>query len=132
MRVYLSGQISGMTFAGASDWRIIYGHMLRAAGFTVLDPMRGKSFLSNQKTIEREVYEQTKRVDLSDKALVIRDHADVVAADIVLVNLLPAERVSIGTMFELAWAKAYQKIVVIVMEPGNIHDHPFVREAGVI
>ena len=132
MKVYLSGPISSMTFTGASDWRTWAATVLGPAGFTVLDPMRGKSFLSNQKTIEREVYEQTKRVDLSDKALVNRDHSDVVAADIVLVNLLPAERVSIGTMFELAWAKAYQKIVVIVMEPGNIHDHPFVREAGVI
>jgi hypothetical protein len=136
MNVYLSGPISGCTFKGASDWRNGVSSLLREAGFGVRDPLRGKSFLSNQKrtnSIDPKDYEALKRPDLSDKALVNRDHSDVVESGIVLVNLVNAERVSIGTMFELAWAMHMRHHAVIVMEPeGNIHDHPFVREAGVI
>jgi len=130
--VYLSGPISDMTYSGAADWREALTSIFLHNGFRVLDPMRGKSFLSTQARIKREVYEALERPDLTDKALVNRDHADVVTADIVLVNLLPAKQVSIGTMFELAWAMQKRKIVVIVMQEGNIHDHPFVRESGVI
>lgn len=130
--VYLSGPISDMTFKGASDWREVMTSIFQHNGFRVLDPMRGKSFLSNQKSIKREVYEKMKRPDLSDKALVNRDHADVGDAEIIIVNLLPAKKVSIGTMFELAWAMHLRKIVVILMQEGNPHDHPFVRESGVV
>ena len=130
--VYLSGPISDMTYKSASDWREALTGIFTHNGLRVLDPMRGKSFLSNQKSIKREVYEAMARPDLSDKALVNRDHADVANADIVLVNLLPATKVSIGTMFELAWAMHQRKIVVILMQEGNPHDHPFVRESGVI
>lgn len=130
--VYLSGPISGCTYEKATDWRTLAAAMLEPMGFWVLDPMRGKSFLSNQKKIEREVYEADHNPVLSDKALVNRDHADVVNADIVLVYLTGATTVSIGTMFELAWALHLRKIVVIVVEQGSVHDHPFVREAGVI
>jgi hypothetical protein len=136
MNVYLSGPISGCTFKGASDWRDGVAGVLRGAGFGVRDPLRGKSFLSNQKkyaNIDPSTYEPLKRPDLSDKALVNRDHSDIVESGIVLVNLIDAKRVSIGTMFELAWAMHLRRHAVIVMEPeGNLHDHPFVREAGVV
>lgn len=142
MKVYLSGPISNMSYAGASSWRNVVATILRNNGHIPLDPMRGKSFLSNQKRIEREVYEGMARPDLSDKALVSRDHADVVEADIVLLNLAPmaegggdgpvGQRVSIGSMFELAWAMHMRKLVVIVLDDKGVHDHPFVREAGII
>ena len=140
--VYLSGPISNMSFKGASDWRDATASIFNHNGFRVLDPMRGKSFLSNQSNIRREVYEAENNPVLSDKALVNRDHADVSEADIVLANLLPmargggdgpaGQRVSIGTMFELAWAMHMRKIVVIILDPKSSHNHPFVREAGVI
>jgi nucleoside 2-deoxyribosyltransferase len=140
--VYLSGPISNMPYAGATDWREALTSILHNNGFRVLDPMRGKSFLSNQRRIEREVYEGLHNPVLSDKALVNRDHADVTEADIIIANLLPiaqgggdgpaGQRVSIGTMFELAWAMHMRKIVVIVIDPESSHNHPFVREAGVV
>ncbi len=50
--------------------------------------------------------------------------------DIVLANLLNAQDVSIGTMFEYAWADDFHKpIISIIEKEGNIHEHPFVQEA---
>lgn len=61
---------------------------------------------------------------------VTRDRFDVRTADALLINLLGAPRVSIGTMVELGWADAYRIPVVTVMDPDdklNPHAHDFVR-----
>ena len=52
-------------------------------------------------------------------------------ADIVFADLTPANGVvSIGTMFELAWASQLNRHTVVAMEDGNIHQHAFVLEAA--
>jgi hypothetical protein len=77
-----------------------------------------------------------------------RDTWDVRRCDLVLANLLPAardryverdgvmvsiERVSIGTLMEIAMAHAWGKFVVTVMPAGGEHDHIFVRRcSGVV
>jgi hypothetical protein len=100
--------------------------------FTIRDPMRGKSFLSNQARIEREVYEKEHRPQLSDAAIVRRDTMDVMQSDILLVYLNDAATISIGTVCELYLGGFLNKLVVLVMKPENIHDHPFVRQNSVI
>ena len=131
-RVYLSGPITGCTYKGATEWRTSVRLELEDAGYMVLDPLRGKSFLSSQTRIAQEA-NTTDNPRISDKALVMRDRSDVNATDIMLVNLLGSRIVSIGTMFELAWANLLHKLTVIVVEPDNIHArHPFVRESGVM
>ena len=53
--------------------------------------------------------------------------------DMVLMNLLGATKVSIGSMIELGWADAFRKPVVLVIEEGNCHMHAIVQEiAGFI
>ena len=67
---------------------------------------------------------------VTDHGIMTRDHWDVSRCDAVLFYLKDAKRVSVGTMFELAWAFAYRKPTVVVMEQrGNLHDHSMVREA---
>ena len=62
-----------------------------------------------------------------------RDKFDATRADILIVNLTGANRVSIGTMMEIAWAHLAGKFIVVVMEKvGNPHMHAFVREAASI
>ena len=110
MLVYLAGPISGTSYGESTDWREsiaekIYPH-------TALSPMRGKSYLSSEAAIA-DSYD----TPLScAKGIITRDRWDVERCDIVLVNLLGASRVSIGTMMEIAWADAYRKPVVLVME----------------
>jgi nucleoside 2-deoxyribosyltransferase len=66
----------------------------------------------------------------TQKGIMSRDFFDVARADVVIANFLGAKAPSIGSMFELAWCFQVHKPVVLVMEPsGNVHDHPFVREA---
>jgi len=50
-------------------------------------------------------------------------------ADLVVFNMLGAQRVSIGTMVEFGWADAARVPSILVMEKqGNIHEYPMVRE----
>jgi len=64
----------------------------------------------------------------TQQAVVTRDRFDTQRVDVVLMNLLGADRVSVGTMVELGWADAARVPVVGVMETeGNIHDHMFVH-----
>jgi len=53
-------------------------------------------------------------------------------SDILYANFLGATRVSIGSMFELAWGSDNKKQVIVVMEKDNIHRHAFVLEAATI
>src|SRR3990172_1203653 len=132
MRIYLSGPISGKTYKDASSWREDVGARLRAAGFEVRDPLRGKSFLSSQKgALDSHDYVKTDP-SLSDKALKKRDVLDVVASDIILVNFSDAETPSIGSIYELSIADFLNKLIVMVAPVGpHPHDPPFVRDASV-
>jgi hypothetical protein len=58
-----------------------------------------------------------------------RDRFDATRCDVLLVNLLGAERVSIGTVMEIAWADLRRTPIVAVMEEGNVHEHGMVNEA---
>ncbi|KKK97456.1 hypothetical protein LCGC14_2652570 [marine sediment metagenome] len=141
MQVYLSGPISDTSFDDASNWREYATKKLGDAGFVVRDPLRGKSFLSNQLTpgntseIDRDDYEKLGNPLLSDKALFRRDKLDVISSDIILCNFSEAKKASIGSIFELSLAEDHKKLAVIVLNKvveEDAHNHPFVRESGVI
>jgi nucleoside 2-deoxyribosyltransferase len=141
--VYLAGPITGLTYEGATDWRDYAKKKLAQFNILGVSPMRGKEFLRGLSSMPSG--DQAKGTDRHGLSLphgfVARDRLDVRRADAVLMNLLGAERVSIGTMVEIGWADAFLKPVVLVMEPlfvskngleasvgGNIHEHGFVRE----
>jgi len=125
-RVYLAGPITGLTFGGCTDWREYAQKELAAAGIAGVSPMRAKDYLQSE-AIVGDCYENT--VLSSSKAIITRDRWDTTTVDLVLVNLLGAERVSIGTMIELGWADAARNPVITVIEQeGNIHDHSMMRE----
>lgn len=123
--VYLAGPIAGMKYNEATKWRLHAQDTLRQIGITCLSPLRFKEFLNDGSTIGNNRYQQP---IASDKGIVNRDHLDVMRSDLILANLLGSEKVSIGTMIEFGWAHQLQKPVIAIMESGNIHDHPFVRE----
>jgi hypothetical protein len=58
-----------------------------------------------------------------------RDHLDTLRSTVVLVNLLGAEKVSIGTVAEMAWAWDHGIPLVVAMEKeGNVHSHPMLNQ----
>ena len=128
--VYLSGPITGLTFKGATDWRNVVTQELSEAGIVGISPMRAKDYLASVGTISGDGRDYFNLNVLSTPpAVCARDRFDTTRVDVVLMNLLGAERVSIGTMVELGWADLARVPVIGVIEPtGNVHDHMFVNQ----
>jgi nucleoside 2-deoxyribosyltransferase len=128
--VYLAGPIAGLGYAGATDWREFATCVLSDEDIVALSPMRGKQYLQDVGVIGSS-HTRPDRPLSTPQAIVARDYFDVKRADLILVNLLGATRVSIGTMFEAAWCLHWRKPLVLVMEEsGNPHDHWFVHQAA--
>lgn len=133
--VYLAGPISGLSFNGAVDWRQEAIEELSDVGIRGLSPMRYKEYLKAEDLII-DSYEEGKDIHSlapilsSSRGITTRDRWDVSRCDVLLVNLLGAKTVSIGTVMEIAWADAYRKPTILVMEEqGNLHDHSMIRES---
>lgn len=129
--VYLAGPITGLDYAGATDWRVETVRILADSGIKGLSPMRGKEYLSSVKefTMDGDKYKPL-NVMSSNRGIMTRDRWDATRCDVLLVNLLDAKRVSIGTCMEIAWADLARIPVVCAMEPeGNPHDHGMILEA---
>jgi nucleoside 2-deoxyribosyltransferase len=126
--VYLAGPITGLSYGGCTEWREAVSQELTSNGITCFSPLRAKQYLKDQKVISGSYLEHT----LSrSKAINERDHYDCSTCDTILVNLLGAkDRISIGTVMEVAWGFAYRKPVILAMEPeGNPHQHSMLIES---
>lgn len=127
MRIYLAGPISGCKFDDCTDWREVFTALIPKS-IQCLSPMRGKEFLRTQETIEG-AYPELGPLATS-RGIMTRDFFDCTRSDIILVNLLnSAERVSIGTCMEVAWAYMARKPLIMISEPNNVHNHPMMAEA---
>jgi Nucleoside 2-deoxyribosyltransferase. len=133
--VYLAGPITGCSFNGCTDWRNDAIAQLAQSGIRGLSPMRGKEHLSHVKEFTsdgdkyRELY-GVNHVMSTNRGIMTRDRFDATRCSALLVNLLGATRVSVGTVMEIAWADAKRTPIVAVMEEeGNPHHHGMVLEA---
>ena len=127
--VYLAGPITGCNHKEAVDWRHTVGTKLHLANKLIktLSPMRGKPVLPSSQIYDAATgsYEDPLR---SSAGINTRDYNDVRRADLIFVNLLGATKVSIGTVMEIAWARAFNKPIVLIMEKeGNVHDHVMLK-----
>ena len=124
---YLAGPISGQTYDGATAWRDAATEFLREHGVEALSPMRDKEWLSKVALIDGAYGTDPLT---TAKGITTRDRWDCQRADVVLMNLLGAERVSIGSMIEIGWADAARRPIVLVLKRGSVHDHPMVTETA--
>ncbi|RDJ35327.1 MAG: hypothetical protein DWQ19_10965 [Crenarchaeota archaeon] len=140
---YLAGPITGCSFDECVDWR---EYMIKKLPSEIvgLSPMRGKTYLEDVEKIADSydhsagqgfgVIKQTSVSHLSHvmscmRGITTRDFNDCRRSDVIVVNLLGAEKVSIGTVMEIAWAKAFNIPLVLIMEEkGNVHEHAMVNE----
>jgi len=111
--VYLSGPIGGLTLEEATAWRYYVQEML-PSGIIALSPLRSSKVLEHS--------------GVDDKSINRSDHFDTMRSSVVLVNLLKAKQVSIGTVGEMAWAWDHHIPVVCAMEKDNIHEHPMLND----
>lgn len=125
--VYLAGPITGLSYTGATDWRKLAYTWLKARGIRGLDPMRGKQYLLGETKISAKGYDET--LLSNEKAITTRDRFDTQRADVIIMNLLGATKISAGTMIEMGWADSVRTPVILVMEKNgsNPHDHAMVR-----
>jgi nucleoside 2-deoxyribosyltransferase len=121
---YLAGPISGLDFATANYWRKTVTAYLKPE-ISCFSPLRGQEpVLSEQTKIEQSYNHPL----LTDRAITARDHLDCMNSDLIFCNLLRVSRVSVGTCMEIAWAFAYRKpLVLVIEEENNLHDHPMIR-----
>jgi nucleoside 2-deoxyribosyltransferase len=129
--VYLAGPITGLSYGECTDWREKAVARLAEEGIKGLSPMRAKEYLSHLTTISGHGREYSHLgVFATPRGVMTRDRFDCTRCDVLLVNLLGAKIVSIGTVMEIAWADAKRiPIVVAIEKEGNPHEHMMVNEA---
>lgn len=129
--VYLAGPISGLTYDGAEDWRAFAKAELAKYDIHGLSPLRAKEYLRGIPALVADCagYGELNCMS-SPRGIMTRDRYDATRCDVLLVNLLGSQRVSIGTVMEIAWADLCRTPIVVAMEPdGNVHEHAMIAEA---
>lgn len=128
--VYLYGPITGKTYAAAEDWRGWMKAELAPHGIEAISPLRFKDYLANLAELSGHGREYAALGVLSTPpAVLARDKFDVHRAAMLAGNFLGADRVSIGSCFEQAWAHRAHIPVATAIEPiGNPHDHMFFNQ----
>lgn len=126
-KVYLAGQIGGLSYDEASIWRQIATNDLKEANIEAYSPLRFKEFLRKEGILSTQPYTESPLAN--QRGILTRDHWDCMSADLILVYLYDAKVISMGTVMEIAFGHAYRKPIVAVMESGNIHEHAMVNEA---
>lgn len=120
-KVYLAGPITGTSYEESTGWRSIIKTRLTELNLDGYSPMRGKAYLSAEEKLADSYSDKTMS---SINGINVRDRNDVRTSAAILVNLLGAKKVSIGTVIEIAIAFEHNIPVVLVMEKdGNPHEH---------
>jgi nucleoside 2-deoxyribosyltransferase len=126
--VYLAGPITGTTYSGCTDWRQWVMDKL-PENMIGISPMRHKKYLDGGEEFDG-IADTYDTVLSCQRGIFARDSWDCRRCDAILVNLIGAEKVSIGTVMEIAWGHAFHKPIILVMEPeSNVHEHAMLREA---
>lgn len=133
-KVYLSGPITGLDYGNARyGWRKEFADRM-GEGIEVLSPMRHEGHLAEMKTkmsVEAlKAFEKEKNHIFSHpKMIVSKDMLDIEQCDLVVVNLLGAEKPSQGTIWEMGYAKGKGKQIVVIRQGNDsVHTSPFVTE----
>lgn len=129
--VYLAGPITGLTYDDGQDWRDFAKSELSVWGIDAFSPLRGKEYLRpfGELSADGTDYKDAGVLSLPE-GIWARDKFDCTKRSMVLMNLLAARRVSIGTMIEIGWATGAGIPIVGVMEKsGNVHEHAMVSQS---
>lgn len=127
LKAYLCGPMTGQTVDQCSGWRELAAERLGDL-YHCVSPLRGKDYLppgplSAFANIENEVG----AVLSGAKGILHRDTWDVRRCDITFAIFQDTEIVSIGSVMEIAFAHAFHKPIVAVID--ERHRHPFIVEA---
>lgn len=136
--VYLSGPITGMEYGDARyGWRKELAYLLDPS-IVVLSPMRHEGHLAEMQeamSVEalRAFEKENGHLFSHHNMIVAKDRLDIETSDLVVVNLLGAMRPSQGTIWEMGYAAAKGKLMIVVKEKDDkVHTSPFITEGNII
>lgn len=130
-KVYLAGLITGLSYGESVNWRKDAANEFYSSPILTLSPMRSKPELSEYAIIGKtfELKDSVQNSLCCSRGIITRDYNDVKNCDAILVNLQDESKISIGTVMEIAWAKAFQiPVVAIVSEKDELYNHPMINE----
>lgn len=126
--LYLAGPMSGLTWRQALEWRkqatdILHTH------WRIINPVRHQVSVEQlDEIIPCGVQDDSHTaLHLCATGLCAQDEFYIDQSDWLLCNYLDAVRPSFGTVWEQGYAWGRNKHILSVIEPGSLHDHPFVR-----
>ena len=92
--------------------------------------MRNKAYLSVEDKMKDSYSDY---VMSSVNGINVRDYNDCKTSAAIFVNFLGCgTKVSIGTVMEIAWGRAFQIPVVIVMDENNVHKHSMLTFGNIV
>lgn len=123
--VYLAGPIEGKTPQEALDWRVELGNRLWRVRIKAINPLR------NEGPLRQGKYGIDNTSLFSNPgAIWAKNKFDTINCDLVLAYL-PAGNFSIGTIWEIGQATAYDAPILIVTDCEKCANHPCLqRSAG--
>lgn len=124
--IFLAGPLTGVPYKDALEWRKHVESRLPDE-IVAFSALRGKIYLEKERSL-KDAYPQ--HLLSTAQGTITRDRYDVSHCDALFVNFLDTDKVSIGTVMEMAWADARRIPIIVVMKNGNIHDHAFVRQVA--
>lgn len=128
MKVYIASPISGLSSEEVFDYCDSVEKKLRMCGLKPYSPMSAKHYLRGESRMDASGYAQ--HPTATGHAIYKRDKWMLQQSDVVLINLSKGGAVSIGCMFELAWADLLGKHVVLVSNGSSMYRHAFIEEAA--
>jgi nucleoside 2-deoxyribosyltransferase len=124
--LFLAGPLTGVSYSDALDWRK-YVESRLPPDVIAFSALRGKPHVTRERVL-KDAYPE--HLLSTPQGTITRDRNDVSRCDALFVNFLNSDKVSIGTIMEMAWADARRIPIILVMEASNIHDHAFVRQVA--
>tara|TARA_Y100000034_G_scaffold63291_1_gene76574 strand:+ start:4245 stop:4724 length:480 start_codon:yes stop_codon:yes gene_type:complete len=126
--IYLAGPIQGQTYDEAVVWRTEFAKEINvyAPSTRCLSPMRDKEELIGSEKIEGK-HEDS--FWCSEDLIRVRDISDIRRCDLMLVNLLGADK-GRGTVWEMGFAAALGKPMVVLAEE-DVREHPLLSYGAV-
>jgi len=132
-RVYLGGPIAGLSYEEARNGpRVQFARLLHPS-IEPLSPMRQEGMLAEIKEL-RSVGYGTYPLH-TNRGIVTKDCLDINRSDVVVMNFQGAKKPSLGSVWEMGYAVAKGKPLVLIMDKdreNDPHTSCFVLESGII
>lgn len=118
---------SGQNFEDVLQRFSSTSRLLKMYGFNVLSPLEG---VTPRTEVSAREHDTDYKPQMKNHAIVSRDRWYVQNADVVFVDLTGTTRTSVGSVFEIAWAREFGKYIIAVTEPDDVnHRHAFILES---